>query len=70
MIAKEQLVPGKTYYIYSFGGCVAMEIITRRTFVGLSLEGEPMFSNKHMGNTIYNSDIWIFTRTLDAAQYA
>jgi alpha/beta superfamily hydrolase len=63
MISKDQLILGKTYYIYSFGGCIAMETIRRRKFVGLNLEGEPMFLHNNMGNITYSSDIWMFTQT-------
>lgn len=59
-----QLIPEKTYYIYSFGGCPEMETTIRKKFIRLSENGEPIFFNKKMGNVIYNSNIWIFTRTL------
>ncbi len=63
MIDKDQLVIGKTYYIYSFSDCNAMETIRRRKFIGLDPGGEPMFLDNYMGNIIYSSDLWIFTRT-------
>lgn len=59
-----QLIPEKTYYIYSFGGCIEMETITRRKFLRLSENGEPVFFNKSFGDVIYNSNIWMFTQTL------
>jgi hypothetical protein len=59
-----QLIPEKTYYIYSFGGCIEMETITRRKFLRLSENGKPIFLNKKMGNIIYDSNMWIFTQTL------
>uniref|UniRef100_A0A6C0CT70 Uncharacterized protein n=1 Tax=viral metagenome TaxID=1070528 RepID=A0A6C0CT70_9ZZZZ len=63
MIDEDQLVPGKTYYIYSFSDCTAMETIRRRKFVGLNPEGEAVFLDKYMGNVVYKSDTWMFTRT-------
>jgi len=58
--AKDQLIPGKMYIIYSFGGCQAMETELKRRFIGLNNEGEPVFYSKTMGNIVFREDMWIF----------
>jgi hypothetical protein len=59
-----QLIPEKTYYIYSFGGSIEMETTLRKKFIRLNENGQPVFFNKSMGNVIYDSSMWIFTQTL------
>jgi len=59
-----QLIPEKTYYIYSFGGSIEMETTLRKKFIRLSDNGDPIFFNKSMGNVIYDSNMWIFTQIL------
>lgn len=63
ILLPRQLIPEKTYYIYSFGGCIEMETKIRRKFIRLNENGEPIFFNKLMGNVIYDSNIWLFTQT-------
>ena len=57
---KDQLIPGKMYVVYSFGGCQAMETEVKRRFIGLNNEGEPIFYSKTMGNTVFREDTWMF----------
>jgi hypothetical protein len=59
-----QLIPEKTYYIYSFGGSIEMETTLRKKFIRLNENGQAVFFNKSMGNVIYDSSIWMFTQTL------